>query len=64
VNEFAMSATTSASAATSVSLAVVLPAPEPAQTWVSAGCVPLAAVSYLTWGTVRGDLTDRRWLAA
>jgi hypothetical protein len=26
--------------------------------------VLLAAVIYLTWGTARGDLGDRRWLSA
>ncbi|MGY1748680.1 hypothetical protein [Modestobacter sp. SYSU DS0511] len=38
--------------------------PASAQAWTSAWCVLLAAVIYLTWGTVRGDLTDRRLLTA
>lgn len=46
------------------SLAVVAPLPEQVQTWISAWCVLLAAVIYLTWGTARGDLGDRRLLSA
>jgi hypothetical protein len=38
--------------------------PESAQAWISAWCVLLAAVIYLTWGTARGDLGDRRLLTA
>ena len=38
--------------------------PEHAQAWISAWCVLLAAVIYLTWGTARGDLGDRRLLTA
>jgi hypothetical protein len=45
-------------------LAVVAPLPEQVQTWISAWCVLLAAVIYLTWGTARGDLGDRRLLSA
>jgi hypothetical protein len=46
------------------SLALVAPLPEQVQVWISAWCVLLAAVIYLTWGTVRGDLGHRRWLTA
>jgi hypothetical protein len=46
------------------SLALVAPLPERLQIWISAWCVLLAAVIYLTWGTARGDLGDRRWLSA
>jgi hypothetical protein len=38
------------------SLAVWTPLPHRAQTYVSAWCVLLAAVIYLTWGTACGDL--------
>jgi hypothetical protein len=38
--------------------------PESAQAWISAWCVLLAAVIYLTWGTARGDLANRRLLTA
>ena len=37
---------------------------QPAQTWISAWSVLLAAVVYLTWGTARGDLENRRLLTA
>ena len=47
-----------------VSLALVAPLPEQLQIWISAWCVLLAAVIYLTWGTARGDLGERRWLTA
>ena len=46
------------------SFALVARLPEHAQTWVSAWCVLLAAVIYLTWGTARGDLVNRRLLTA
>jgi hypothetical protein len=46
------------------SLVLVARFPAPAQVWVSAWCVLLAAVIYLTWGTARGDLGDRRLLTA
>ncbi len=49
-------------AATTASLALVSPLPAQVQTWVSAWGVLTAAVIYLTWGTARGDLADRRWL--
>jgi hypothetical protein len=51
-------------AAATASLAVVAPLPERVQIWISAWCVLLAAVIYLTWGTARGDLGDRRLLSA
>ncbi len=38
--------------------------PSAVQLWVSAWCVLLAAVIYLTWGTARGDLGDRGLLIA
>ncbi len=37
---------------------------QPAQTWISAWSVLLAAVVYLAWGTVRGDLGNRQLLTA
>jgi hypothetical protein len=43
------------------SLVLLARFPAPVQVWVSAWCVLLAAVIYLTWGTARGDLGDR-WL--
>jgi hypothetical protein len=46
------------------SFVVVARLPESAQAWTSAWCVLLAAVIYLTWGTARGDLSDRRLLTA
>jgi hypothetical protein len=46
------------------SLTLVAPLPERVQIWISAWCVLLAAVIYLSWGTARGDLGDRRWLSA
>lgn len=46
------------------SLALVAPLPEQLQIWISAWCVLLAAVIYLTWGAAVGDLDDRRWLSA
>ena len=45
-------------------LALVSPLPAQLQIWISAWSVLLAAVIYLTWGTARGDLGDRRWLSA
>jgi hypothetical protein len=46
------------------SLVLVARLPEAAEAWTSAWCVLLAAVIYLTWGTARGDLGDRRLLTA
>jgi hypothetical protein len=46
------------------SLVVLAPVPEHVQVWTSAWCVLLAAVIYLTWGTARGELGDRRLLSA
>ena len=46
------------------SLVLLARFPPPVQLWVSAWCVVLAAVIYLTWGTARGDLDDRRLLTA
>ena len=46
------------------SLVLIGPLPELAQVWTSAWCVLLAAVVYLTWGTVRSDLGNRRLLTA
>ena len=46
------------------SLVLVAPLPAPAQASISAWCVLLAAVIYLTGGTARGDLGDRRLLTA
>jgi hypothetical protein len=46
------------------SLVLLARFPAPVQIWVSAWCVLLAAVIYLTWGTARGDLGDRRLLTA
>jgi hypothetical protein len=51
-------------AATAASLAMLAPLPERVQIYVSAWSVLLAAVIYLTWGTARGDLGQRRWLSA
>ncbi|MGY1833123.1 hypothetical protein ACI8AA_22135 [Geodermatophilus sp. SYSU D01180] len=38
--------------------------PQHAQVWITAWSVLLAAVVYLTWGTARGDLGNRRLLTA
>ena len=46
------------------SFVLVARLPEQAQAWISAWCVLLAAVIYLTWGTARGDLVNRRLLTA
>ncbi|MGY1682391.1 hypothetical protein [Geodermatophilus sp. SYSU D01176] len=46
------------------SLVLVAQLPQHTQAWISAWCVLLAAVIYLTWGTARGDLGDRRLLTA
>jgi hypothetical protein len=46
------------------SLALVSPLSAQLQIWITAWSVLLAAVVYLTWGTARGDLGDRRWLSA
>lgn len=51
-------------AATAASLAAIAPLPDRVQTWISAFGVLTAAVIYLTWGTARGELADRRWLTA
>lgn len=51
-------------AATVAGLAVIAPLPERLQAWISAFGVLTAAVIYLTWGTARGDLADRRRLTA
>ncbi|MGY1641256.1 hypothetical protein ACI782_09005 [Geodermatophilus sp. SYSU D00703] len=45
--------------ATAASLTLLSPLPDRVQTWVSAWCVLLAAVVYLTWGTARGELGSR-----
>ena len=50
--------------ATAASLTLLSPLPEQVQVWTSAWCVLLAAVIYLTWGTARGDLGNRRLLTA
>ncbi|WP_432506507.1 hypothetical protein [Kineococcus arenarius] len=49
------------------SFALIAQLPEHVQAWISAWCVLLAALIYLTWGTARGDLGDlgdRRMLSA
>jgi hypothetical protein len=46
------------------SLALVSPLPVQLQFWISAWSVLLAATIYLTWGSARGDLADRRSLTA
>jgi hypothetical protein len=46
------------------SFALIARLPESAQAWISAWCVLLAAVIYLTWGTARGDLGNRQLLTA
>jgi hypothetical protein len=51
-------------AAAAASVAVIAPLPDQVQTGISAWCVLLAAVIYLTWGTARGDLGSRRLLSA
>jgi hypothetical protein len=50
--------------ATAASLTLLSPLPDQVQTWVSAWCVLLAAVIYLTWGTARGELGSRALLTA
>jgi hypothetical protein len=50
--------------ATAASLAVLSPLPDQVRTWVTAWCLLLAAVIYLTWGTARGELGSRRLLSA
>jgi hypothetical protein len=50
--------------ATAASLTLLSPLPGRVQVWTSAWCVLLAAVIYLTWGTARGELADRRRLTA
>jgi hypothetical protein len=50
--------------ATAASLTLLSPLPDDVQTWVSAWCVLLAAVIYLTWGTARGELGSRALLTA
>ena len=44
------------------SLVLLARFPSAVQVWVSAWCVLLAAVIYLTWGTARGELAAGRWL--
>lgn len=56
--------TGAAIAGAAASLALWAPLPHQAQTYVSAWCVLLAAVIYLTWGTARGDLARRPLLCA
>ncbi|MGY1825908.1 MULTISPECIES: hypothetical protein [unclassified Blastococcus] len=51
-------------AAVAASLSALAPLPDQVHAWISAWCVLLAAVIYLTWGTARGDLADRRLLTA
>ena len=46
------------------SVAAMTLLPEPARPWVGAWWVLTAAVVYLSWGTARGDLGERRWLTA
>jgi len=46
------------------SLVLLARFPSAVQLWVSAWCILLAAVIYLTWGSARGDLGDRRLLTA
>jgi hypothetical protein len=50
--------------AAAASFLLVAELPQHAQVWISAWSVLLAAVVYLTWGTVRGDLGNRRLLTA
>jgi hypothetical protein len=50
--------------AATVSLAVLAPLPNRVQTPITAWGVLVAAVIYLTWGTARGELDDRRRLTA
>ncbi|MGY1604338.1 hypothetical protein [Geodermatophilus sp. SYSU D00815] len=45
-------------------LALLARVPAHVHVWISAWCVLLAAVVYLTWGTARGDLGVRRLLTA
>lgn len=46
------------------SVALVLALAEPVRAGVAAWSLLVAAVVYLTWGTARGDLEHRPWLAA
>jgi hypothetical protein len=46
------------------SVAAMTLLPEPARPWVGAWWVLTAAVVYLSWGTARGELGERRWLTA
>lgn len=46
------------------SVAAMTLLPEPARPWVGAWWVLTAAVVYLSWGTARGELAERRWLTA
>lgn len=46
------------------SVAAMTLLPEPARPWVGAWWVLTAAVVYLSWGSARGDLGERRWLTA
>lgn len=56
--------TGAAIAGAAASLALWAPLPHQVQTYVSAWCVLLAAIIYLTWGTARGDLARRPLLCA
>ena len=51
-------------AVAAVSVAAMAAMPALIRPWVGAWCVLTAAVIYLTWGTARGDLGERRWLTA
>ncbi len=50
--------------AAAASLAAVSPLPERWQGWIGAWGLLAAAVIYLSWGTARSELTDRRWRTA
>ncbi|WP_460932684.1 hypothetical protein [Phycicoccus ginsengisoli] len=50
--------------AAAASVIALLPLPHTARAWAGAWTLLLAAVIYLTWGAVRGDLRPARWLAA
>lgn len=47
-----------------VGVAAMAPVPAHVRPWVGAWWVLVAAVIYLTWGTARGELGERRWLTA
>ncbi len=50
--------------AAAASITLALPLADPARAWAGAWWLLVAAVIYLTWGTVRGDLAQRGWLTA